>query len=485
MINKKQKGIVLVNVLVFSVLAVTIVTFFIQWSSFSFQKISRTLYTEQAFQIAEAGIDYYRWHLAHNPNDFKDGTTNAGPYNHVFYNKENIAIGNFILYIIPPVTGSTLVTIKSEGHVYKNPSIKRVIQVKLAIPSFAKYAFIANDYMRFGEGTEVFGPIHSNYGIRFDGIAHNLITSALSSYDDPDHLGDDEFGVHTHVNETTGYVEDSFHSAEAPPTSPVPVRNDVFMAGRQFPVPSSDFNGMTNNLSIIKSNASSGGKYLPPSGFLGYHILFKTNDTYDLYKVKSLVSASLWCRLSENASSGDWSTASINTETFVATYSNPANGLIFVEDNVWVEGQINTARLTVAAGYFPDNQYNRKNIFINNDLLYTNYDGTDVIGLIAQQDVRVGMVSDDNLQIDGALIANNGKVGRYYYNSSCSPYHLRSHITLNGMIGSNQRYGFAYTNNTGYDLRTIVYDANLLYGPPPSFPLTSDRYSTVSWDELE
>jgi hypothetical protein len=53
------------------------------------------------------------------------------------------------------------------------------------------------------------------------------------------------------------------------------------------------------------------------------------------------------------------------------------------------------------------------------------------------------------------------------------------------MIGSNQRYGFAYTNNTGYDLRTIVYDANLLYGPPPSFPLTSDRYSTVSWDELE
>ena len=313
------------------------------------------------------------------------------------------------------------------------------------------------------------------------------MTSALSSYDDPDHSGGSEFGVHTHVN-VGGGINDSFRSQEAPPTSPVPTRSDVFLAGRQFPVPQSDFTGITNDLSVIKTNATSGGKYLAPSGALGYHIVLKTNDTYDLYKVNNLATPSdSDCASTSNYGDDTWGTWSIASggQTLVGNYNNPANGLIFVEDNVWVDGQINTARITIAAGKFPDNVGTRKSIFINNDLMYTNYNGQDVIGLIAQDDVTVGMISDDNLRIDAALMAVNGRVGRHYYSDQCSPYHLRNSITLYGMIGSNQRYGFAYTDNTGYDTRTIIYDANLLYGPPVSFPLTSDKYSTISWDEME
>jgi hypothetical protein len=55
---------------------------------------------------------------------------------------------------------------------------------------------------------------------------------------------------------------------------------------------------------------------------------------------------------------------------------------------------------------------------------------------------------------------------------------------LYGMIGTNQRYGYAYTDGSGYQNRDITYDANLLYGPPPSFPLTSDQYEILSWEEL-
>ncbi len=485
--NKDSRGVILLNVLVFSALAISLVTFFITWASSSVKIVESTLHKEQAFQIAEAGVDYYRWHLAHAPSDFKDGTTNNGPYTHIFYDKDGVAIGSFILTITPPIIGSTIVTIKSEGHVNNYPSIKRTIQTKLAIPSFAKYAIVANDNMRFGEGTEIFGPVHSNGGIRFDGIAHNIVTSALSSYDDPDHSGGSEFGVHTHVN-VGGGINDSFRSQEAPPTSPVPTRSDVFLAGRQFPVPQSDFTGITNDLSVIKTNATSGGKYLAPSGALGYHIVLKTNDTYDLYKVNNLATPSdSDCASTSNYGDDTWGTWSIASggQTLVGNYNNPANGLIFVEDNVWVDGQINTARITIAAGKFPDNVGTRKSIFINNDLMYTNYNGQDVIGLIAQDDVTVGMISDDNLRIDAALMAVNGRVGRHYYSDQCSPYHLRNSITLYGMIGSNQRYGFAYTDNTGYDTRTIIYDANLLYGPPVSFPLTSDKYSTISWDEME
>lgn len=491
--NKNYRGVILINVLIFSMLATSLITLFIVWTSSSITMVRSTLLKEQALQIAEAGVDYYRWHLAHNPNDFKDGTNIDGPYSHIFYNKDGEAIGKFILTITPPMVGSTLVTIKSEGRVNKSPSIKRTIQTRLAIPSFAKFAIVANDVMRFGEGTEIFGPIHSNNGIRFDGLAHNLITSTILSYDDPDHTGNKEFGVHTHVNTNNISVTETFRPLEAPPTSPVQNRNDVFLAGRQFPVPQSDFTGITNDLSIIKTNAISGGQYLSASGagFYGYHIVFKTDDTYDLYKVKSLAAYSNnYCYENSNNNGagssiwGTWSIKSSNGQNFIGNYSNPNNGLIFVEDDVWVDGKINTARITIAAGAFPDTPSSRKNIIINNDLLYTNYDGRDVIGLIAQGDINVGMVSDNDLRIDAALMAINGRAGRHYYSSSCSPYHYRSVLTLYGMIGSNKRYGFAYTNNTGYDIRTIIYDANLLYGPPPSFPLTSDKYTTISWDEL-
>ena len=53
------------------------------------------------------------------------------------------------------------------------------------------------------------------------------------------------------------------------------------------------------------------------------------------------------------------------------------------------------------------------------------------------------------------------------------------------MIASSQRYGFAYTDGTGYQTRNLVYDTNLLYGPPPSFPLTTDSYEVLSWKELK
>ena len=184
------------------------------------------------------------------------------------------------------------------------------------------------------------------------------------------------------------------------------------------------------------------------------------------------------------ANQTNWNTWSVNGRTLVGNYAIPANGLIFVEDNTWVEGAIDSARVTIAVGRFPDNPSNRPQLTINNDLTYTNLDGTDVIALISQGNLNVGMVSDTNLTIDAALVSQNGRVGRYYYESDCSPYNVRSVLNLYGMIATSIRYGFAYTDNTGYLTRNINYDANLLYGPPPSFPLTSDQYSILSWEEI-
>lgn len=476
-----KQGYLSIQALVLGGVGVLILSAIIGWTLANSRAAQKFDQSEQAFHIAEAGVEYYRWHLAHASTDYQDGTGAAGPYVHDYFDKDHNKIGTFSLTITPPPVGSTVVRVVSVGQVLADSSVSRTVETVLAIPSLAKYAVAANAKMRFGQGTEVFGPIHSNDGIRFDGLAHNLVTSAKSDYDDEDHTGGNEFGVHTHVNAPPGTgVNDTFRSAEAPPAS-VPARTDVFSVGRQFPVPAVDFAGLSYDLATIK-NATLPAHLYGASGVSGYLLVLKTNDTYDLYKVNSLAAVPSRCSASSESGWGSWS---VGTTQSVATgKAFPANGLLFFQDNVWVEGQINGARLTIAAAKSGATGTD-KSITINHNLKYTNYDGSDVIGLIAEGNVNVGLASDDDLRIDAALVAKDGRVGRYYYETpDCEPYASRHSLTLYGMIATNGRYGFAFTDGTGYDLRNISYDGHLLYGPPPSFPLTSDSYQTISWREL-
>ena len=54
--------------------------------------------------------------------------------------------------------------------------------------------------MRFGAGYRDFGPVHVNGGIRFDGLAHNIVTSGTTTYTDTDSdacTTTNSWGVHT------------------------------------------------------------------------------------------------------------------------------------------------------------------------------------------------------------------------------------------------------------------------------------------------
>jgi hypothetical protein len=329
--------------------------------------------------------------------------------------------------------------------------------------------------MRFGAGTEVFGSIHVNGGIRFDGLAHNIVTSGATTYTDNDSdacTGSNSWGVHTCLNPQD-------------PKSPtvLPSRPDVFTAGRKVGQPIIDFSGFTNDMANLKTIAQANGFYRDAAGagFVGYHIVLKTDNTFDLYKINTWAALGTCTVQAPNTSS--WSIA---TQTLQGNYPIPANGIIFIQDNIVVDGQINGSRLTITAALLPvpSDPTLFKNIFINNDLLYTNFDGTDSIGLVAQGGIMVGLISDDNLIIDAALIAQNNSVGRFYYAGNTCAYKNRSVLSLYGMIGSYARYGFAYVDGTGYATRNINYDANLLYAPPPSFPLTSDQFQILSWQEV-
>lgn len=487
---KKEKGFLIVTVLVFSSIAIAAILSLLGFANVNIIAGRRAIVGEQAFQLAEAGAEYYRWHLAHAPSDFTDGGGEF-PHIHNFFDKDGDLIGSYELTVIPPPAGSTLVTIRSTGIPSSDPSIRRTIVTTLGIPSFARFALVSDSNLRFGVGTDVVGPIHSNSGIRFDGLAHNLVTSALSTYNDPDHdePGADphEFAVHTHLNLPPDIgINNNFRASEAPPTTPVPSRTDVFLAGRRFPVPTTDFNAITTDLVGLKDLAQNGGQYFASSTSQGYRVVFNPDDTYTVYRVTSLQSAPNDCD-APNGQLG-WGTWSINNSSLLDTYNNPSNGIIYMEDHVWVEGQIDTARITLVAA--ATSSPTARSITVNNDLLYTNYDGQDALALIAENNINVGLSSANNLRIDAALIANEGRIGRYSYSSSCGSSYIRNHITLYGMLGSYLRYGFTYANQqnvitSGYQTRNLIYDAGLLYSPPPSFPLISDTYQIVSWQEVK
>lgn len=487
---KKQKGSILIFTVVFTTIFTVILSGLISLVLLQQRVVDRQIASEKALNIAEAGINYYHWHLAHAINDYADGTgaincNPCGPYQHDYSDPWNSDIGKYELKIYPPPAGSDVVTIKSTGWLNNFPNQKRRLSVQYRRPSLVKYMVVANDDMRFGADTNVYGEIHSNGGVRFDGIAHNIVTSARATYSDPDEAGLCTLDVQDH-NLCPGVW-----TSQSDP-------NSIFLAGTNYPVPVVNFDGMTADLNNLKTLASTNGVrygntnlfigdglYLESSGKQGFLLQFKVVNNVtkiDIFKVKNKT----------DDCSGQETYGISSTSTVATNVSLPANGVLFVEDNAWVEGQIYNTAITLAAAKFPDTSDTNKDIYLNNDLTYYGVFDTSKLntslGLIAQRDISIGLYSDDNLNIDAALLAQKGRIGRNYYNADCdATYYKRTNITIQGSMATFSRYGFSWTSNgvwsSGYHYRNLIFNDQLRVSPPPHYPVAGE-YTFLNWKEV-
>lgn len=472
---KEAKGSALVYILVIMtvvmILLTSIIGFVVSQLKYSIKQNDR----EQAFQTAEAGVHFYKWYLAHQLDGRTAAQVKAFWATNTALGQATPYVGNFgdgryTITVTPPGTGETIVYIESVGVVTRSSEMIRTIRVRLRRTAWSENAILTHEAIRFGEGTEVFGRIHSNGGIRFDGLAHNLVTSSATSYDDSDHNDHSvEFGVHTHVNAPPGSGTNQTYRAAEAPTNSTPDRTDIFEAGRAFPVAPIDFTGVLSDLNLMKSIATAGtdgSRYFNNTG-QGRHIILKTNDTYDIRTVQSFNASTNEI----NNYSGSW-----------ANYSIPDDGVIFVENNVWLEGTVDGRRVTVVAANLLSSSL--KTVYIGKDLRYTNYNCSNMIGVIGQNDVEITRDSNNFLRLDAALIAQNGRVGRANYTGATA---TRNTITIFGSIASHNRYGFAWADSlgnhvSGYVNRKLYYDNNLLYCSPPYFP-TGTQYQLDLWEE--
>ncbi len=448
-----------------------------------FNYSNRQVGLESALHIAEAGVNYYRWHLAHDPDDFTDGTGQPGPYEHEFTDPQGKALGKYSLEIVEPNLGSSVVTIKSTGWTYQYPKIKRTVSVQYGIPSFARYSFLTNASTWYGAGITINGLIHSNNGIRMDGTNTSLITSAQDTY-----MCGSETGC------GPGYP---------PPNNTPQQKPGVWGSGGdqglwQFPVTQVDFDAISVDLTNIRDSALTDGLHLDSSGKRGYHVIFSNDGSFTVKRVDSTSA------IRGFSTSGSGLGAEgvggcrnldqvITSETTLGTYNVLDNPIVFVEDNLWLEGTVR-GRITVTAATFPI-QSSQVDVWIPNSITYTAYDGSDVLGIISQDNIFFTRDIPNNFQVDAVLMAQKGKIIRHRYtNDQC-----RTNIGINPLIGSIKNsltingalinYYKSYWNHTygstlisGFTTRTVNYDTNLLYAPPPYFP-TSGEYEFISWRE--
>ncbi|MEI6494980.1 MAG: hypothetical protein WCO03_02875, partial [bacterium] len=409
--------------------------------------------------ISEAGINYYLWHLSHNNTDYCDGQACVGsgpygPYVHEYKDTSGVVVGKYTLTITPPISGGTTATVRSEGEKTATGE-KRTIISTLGMPSFSEYSYVSDYEVWFGSAESTQGLVHSNRGVHYDGTAAGVVSSTASSYIPTTCFGGDG---HTSQNGVWG--------------------NGGPKSYWQFPVPKVDFSLISANLQELRTKSlETGGLHIANSNKYGYKLVLNGNTV----TVSTVKKANNDGSQNNGCISSPGYNSLINEVINPVTYNLPSNGVIFVDDNVWVSGTLDS-RLTIATGQFPEKASTYTKIFLQNNIIYSAYDGSAALGLIAQSDIVINSSSANNLEIDGYLMSQYGNIFRPYYSGN-----TKNHIKIYGGIALNKSWTWNWVNGSGivvsgYKTTEPVYDNNLALRPPPEFP-TTGSFAILSWKE--
>jgi hypothetical protein len=352
-------------------------------------------------------------------------------------------------------------------------------------PTVAEYAFIINSSVWAGADRTIVGPYHSNQGIRMDGTNLSTVTSGQTDWTCTGTFGCSPNQTVDGVFTTTVNANPSLFSF---PSSPI------------------NFTDLTIDLALMEDRAqNAGGIYIPNSGSFGYQVIFNGDGTISVRRVTG--TTQYWAY----STADDWflERKRISASSPYNNYTiNPDCPLIFVNDNVWLEGTVDQKVSLAAAG--TDIFGNDPTIVLQDNILYDD-PFEDGLLAIAEDDVLLGVDIPNNMEVNGIFVAQNGRYGRNMYceptldANNCwrwmgywqyvgMPSALRTYVTRNqldmtGTVVSNGRVGTKWSQGgtfvSGFDNRSNSYDRNLVDDPPPLIPNTSDVYEFTEWREAD
>ena len=455
---KTSAGGVLVMTLVFVMMFLVIFVGLSGMVSRSYHETVLQAHDELAFQVAEAGLNYARWRLSHDPDNF---TSEVRTITDQFAGD----LGDYSLTFEAPVQGSTVVVITSTGTTASQPTRQFTVKARYGQPSLARYASVTNGDVWYGGS--ISGAVHANGGIRMDGQSDSLMTSAQETY-----------------------ACQPMHDC----SSPFETKPGIWGSGTtqelwDFPVTQIDYLSITLDLLEMATAAQNTNTYYGPSGgaAFGYQVEFMNDNTFTISRVTGL-GPNIWSWTSETG----WELTShdVGVLEFIENKAVPSGGVVYFEDRVWVKGDIRD-RITVAAGVYPSAPSTDADIILNGNISYGGVrDGTRSFGAVSQRHIQIPWSgAPDSMMLDGAYIAQTGSFHRRYYPNGwgAQAHRLKTMITRFGMIASDGVPVTAWVNGSGavisgFQQGQSSYDPNLLYAPPPYFP-SNGTYEFISWQE--
>ena len=519
--NQKSEGFIIAWVISLMVALGIIITAALSVIYLNLGNAVRNNSSQLAFNIADAGINYYLWHLNHDSSDFKDGNSSAtlissgkyngyyGPFTHAYKDDNSKIVGNYTLYIKPKTKGSTIGDVISIGRTQDGKSV-RTIQADIGAPSYATYGLATAGMVWFGNNEASDGKIHSNVGIRMDGASNSEVTSARATYVPSSSLGGNGSTVRPGVwcNTSVTSPDNCNTRSKADWSYPVPVLDFAAIVGNRCDLKKIAFesNASTqgyatgptacSNVPDIRTPAyiprySSSGAF---SDTRGYLIELNSNATYNLSKVTAENYSY------SNATSYTSPYTSALTRTSIANnIPLPSDGVIFVEDNLWIRSNPEFGgRVTIVASRQADS--NVAKITAADDIAYTTKSGQDVLGLISEGSFIIAPYappkpnassSEFPFKIHAAIIAGGDVRFPASYLSRSVTEWTTSNKSMEyfgsiGMTDSDGVWTWSVSSGSstiaGFQYNTTSYDYNLLYAPPPQFPIT-DTYNILNWRE--
>jgi hypothetical protein len=424
----------------------------------------------EALSIAEAGLSYYRWFLSHFPGNTQNGTGHAGPYAVTYADPEYGTAGTYTLSIASNTSCNIVqsMDVTSTGVPSDAPNVHTTLIARFAPPSVASYSYIVGESVWAGADRVINGPYHGNGGVRMDGTANAPVTSSLSTWN----------------------CTSSFGCSPTQGSAPGVVGNGTNQSLWSYPTPQIDFAGIASNFTTLKNTAVASGIYLARysssgSPNRGYHLIFNSNGTVTVKKVSAVTTLSV-TPVNSNDGSSDYSL--ISSESAFQTVTPSAQcGLIFVEDNTWIEGTIPAKLTVVVANVTTPGVVPR--VVLKNNIVYAAYDGTAGLTVIGDGNVLIAPDSPSTMTLNGTFIAQGGAFGRNLY--SCpSAYEPRGTLTILGTTVSALRTGTRWVNGCGgsdggYQTRIDAFD-RLNAGNPPAFtPTLSTQWQFINWQQQQ
>lgn len=448
---KNDKGFVAAYILIaITIVAILLSGLFVFVSS-SQRKSRAEVRKQQALQFAESGIYFYKWYLASQLDgrtdeqieDFWNSGTVCGvdtPCQRTVENGLGIVAGEYdidVSFLDPSNPDTALVT--SVGWPVNHPSQTRTIQVRMRRPSWCEYTVLSNGDMSFWNDTLVWGKLHANGTIFFDGgTAYGEVTSST-----PD-------GIQ-------------------------PVDENIYQGGTTSPVPPADFSSVQISIDYLRNKSQeSGGIYLPKDNdYEGYYANINSDGSQvEICQVKEYSAEKYTIKNKDFKNCQDFSLSGIL--------------LIFGEGNLWVEGGklSEGQKLTMVSADIDAPGDSDLIIYGDTNAVCPspegNGDGT--LGLISEGNILFASVNNSNVQwcINAALMAQGGQVMITHIVGQSGIYSPKVHLT--GAIISNGDFGITEEGEEYILGSSIILDLSFLYDPPPFFP-KKPYYEIDLWQE--